>query len=137
QRRPRSQEEGREQEGRGEPAPMAGPAPRAYNLCVRLPASIDRHGSVLVGPVSVPTHDCWCREGLMWANMLRRFHVGNALTNDEGPSSSMRPSRVAWAQVTWPACHLTKASASAVMWRSSTPGYVLQISASPRSMSSQ
>ena len=53
--------------------------------------------------------------GLMWANMLRAFQVGKALTSDGGPSSWMRPSRVAWAQVSWPACHLTKASASAVM----------------------
>ena len=55
--------------------------------------------------------------GLMWANMLRAFHVGKALTSDGEPSSWMRPSRVAWAQVSWPACHLTKASASAVMYR--------------------
>ena len=53
--------------------------------------------------------------GLMWANMLRAFQVGNALTSDGGPSSWMRPAPVAWAQVSWPACHLTKASASAVM----------------------
>ena len=53
--------------------------------------------------------------GLMWANMLRAFQVGKALTSDGRPSSSMRPSRVAWAQVSCPACHLTKASASAVM----------------------
>ena len=53
--------------------------------------------------------------GLMWANMLRAFQVGKALTSDGRPSSWMRPSRVAWAQVSWPACHLTKASASAVM----------------------
>ena len=53
--------------------------------------------------------------GLMWANMLRAFHVGNALTSDGEPSSWMRPSRVAWAHASWPACHLTKASASAVM----------------------
>ena len=32
----------------------------------------------------------------MWANMLRAFQVGNALTSDGGPSSWMRPSRVAW-----------------------------------------
>jgi hypothetical protein len=53
--------------------------------------------------------------GLMWANMLRAFQVGKALTSDGRPSSWMRPSRVACAQVSWPACHLTKASASAVM----------------------
>src|SRR5262245_57524814 len=53
--------------------------------------------------------------GLMWANMLRAFQVGKALTSDGWPSSWMRSSRVAWAQVSWPACHLTKASASAVM----------------------
>src|SRR5215475_11797938 len=49
--------------------------------------------------------------GLMWANMLRAFQVGKALTSDGGPSSWMRPSRVAWAQVSCPACHLMKASA--------------------------
>ena len=49
----------------------------------------------------------------MWANMLRAFQVGKALTSDGRPSTWMRPSRVACAQVTWPACHLTKASASA------------------------
>src|SRR4030095_6204738 len=76
--------------------------------------------------------------GLMWANMLRAFPVGEALTREGRPSSWMRPSRVAWAQVSWPACHLTKASASAVMYRSaSRPGYVLQISVSPSSMSNQ
>ena len=53
--------------------------------------------------------------GLMWANMLRAFQVGNTLTSDGEPSIWMRPSRVAWAQVRWPACHLTNASASAVM----------------------
>ncbi len=53
--------------------------------------------------------------GLMSANMLRAFQVGKALTSDGEPSSWMRPSPVAWAQVSWPACHLTKASASAVM----------------------
>src|SRR5262245_5114140 len=53
--------------------------------------------------------------GLMWANMLRAFHVGKARTSDGEPSSWMRPSRVAWAHASWPACHLTKASASAVM----------------------
>lgn len=53
--------------------------------------------------------------GLMWANMLRAFQVGKSRTSDGEPSSWMRPSRVAWAQVSWPACHLTKASASAVM----------------------
>src|SRR5262245_59750449 len=53
--------------------------------------------------------------GVMWANMLRAFQVGKALISDGGPSSWMRPSRVAWAQVTWPACHLMKASAFAVM----------------------
>jgi hypothetical protein len=53
--------------------------------------------------------------GLMWANMLRAFHVGKALTSDGRPSTWIRPSRTAWAHVSWPACHLTKASASAVM----------------------
>ena len=33
--------------------------------------------------------------GLMWANMLRAFQVGKALTSDEGPSSRMRSPRVA------------------------------------------
>src|SRR5688572_15778912 len=33
--------------------------------------------------------------GLMWANMLWAFQVGKALTSGEGPSSWMRPSRVA------------------------------------------
>ena len=33
--------------------------------------------------------------GLMWANMLRAFHVGKALTSDGEPSIWMRPSRVA------------------------------------------
>ena len=56
--------------------------------------------------------------------MLRAFHVGNALISDGEPSSWMRSSRMAWAQLSWPACHLTKASASAVMKRSSSkPGY--------------
>jgi hypothetical protein len=68
-----------------------------------------RRGCQRVGLVGV-------REtGLISANMLRAFQVGKALTSDEGPSSWMRSSRVAWAQVSWPACHLTKASASAVM----------------------
>jgi hypothetical protein len=53
--------------------------------------------------------------GVMWANVLRAFQVGNALVSQDGPSSRMRESRSAWAQVSWPACHLTKASASAVM----------------------
>src|SRR5262244_2015790 len=53
--------------------------------------------------------------GLMWANMLRAFQVGKARTSHVGPWSWMRESRVAWVQVSWPACHLTKASASAVM----------------------
>jgi hypothetical protein len=53
--------------------------------------------------------------GLMWANMLRAFQVGKALTSDGGPLTWMRPSCVACAQVSRPACHLTKASASAVM----------------------
>ena len=35
----------------------------------------------------------------MWANMLRAFQVGKALTSDGGPSSWMRPLPVAWAQV--------------------------------------
>jgi hypothetical protein len=49
----------------------------------------------------------------MWANMLRAFQVGKAFTSDQSPSSRMRFSRGAWDQVSWPACHLTKASASA------------------------
>jgi hypothetical protein len=53
--------------------------------------------------------------GLMSANMLRAFQVGKARTSHEGPWSWMRPSPVAVAQVSWPACHLTKASASAVI----------------------
>src|SRR5262245_50899221 len=53
--------------------------------------------------------------GLICANMLRAFQVGKALISDGGPSSWMRPVPVAWAQVSWPACHFTKASASAVM----------------------
>jgi hypothetical protein len=40
-------------------------------------------------PVAIP------ETGLMWANMLRAFHVGKALTSDGEPSSWMRPSRVA------------------------------------------
>ena len=53
--------------------------------------------------------------GLMWAKALRAFQVGKARTSHEGPWSWMRRSRVASAQLSWPACHLTKASASAVM----------------------
>ena len=53
--------------------------------------------------------------GLMWANMLRAFQVGKARVSHVGPSSRMRESMSASAQVSWPACHLTKASASAVM----------------------
>jgi hypothetical protein len=53
--------------------------------------------------------------GLMWANMLRRFQVGKADTSHEGPWSWIRESRVASAQDSWPACHFTNASASAVM----------------------
>jgi len=53
--------------------------------------------------------------GLISANMLRAFQVGKARTSHEGPWSWMRRSRVAAAQVSWPACHLTKASASAVI----------------------
>jgi hypothetical protein len=45
--------------------------------------------------------------------MLRAFHVGKARTSDDGPQSWMRRSRTAAAQLSWPACHLTKASASA------------------------
>jgi len=33
----------------------------------------------------------------MWANMLRAFQVGKALTSDGEPSSWMRSSRMAWA----------------------------------------
>ena len=43
----------------------------------------------------------------------------------------MRPSRVAWAQVSWPACHLTKASASAVMRGRRRGGDALRDSVSP------
>src|SRR5262247_4948738 len=76
--------------------------------------------------------------GLMWANMLRAFQLGKARTSHDGPWSWMRESRVASVQVSWPACHLTKASASAVMYRSSSrPGYVLQISFSRCSISSK
>ena len=53
--------------------------------------------------------------GLMWAKALRAFQLGKARTSPEGPWSWMRPSRMASAHVSWPACHLTKASASAVM----------------------
>jgi hypothetical protein len=53
--------------------------------------------------------------GLMSANMLRAFQVGKARTSHEGPWSWMRWSPVTAAQVSWPACHLTKASASAVI----------------------
>src|SRR5262245_6835620 len=64
---------------------------------------------VVAAPVAV-------REtGLMWANMLRAFQVGKSLTSDGEPSSWMRPSRVTWPHESCPACHLTKASASAVM----------------------
>jgi hypothetical protein len=52
--------------------------------------------------------------GVMCANMLRAFQVGKARTSHDGPHRSMRPSRTAAAQLTWPACHLTNASASAV-----------------------
>ena len=63
-----------------------------------------------------PTELAAVREtGLMWAKALRAFQVGKARTSHEGPWSWMRRSRVASAQVSWPACHLTKASASAVM----------------------
>ena len=73
---------------------------------------------------SINRVDCACQPaglvavretGVMWANMLRAFQVGNALTSDGEPSSRMRPLRTASAQASWPACHLTKASASAVM----------------------
>jgi hypothetical protein len=53
--------------------------------------------------------------GLMWANMLRPFQVGKARTSHDGPSSWIRESRVASPQESCPACHLTNASASAVM----------------------
>jgi hypothetical protein len=33
--------------------------------------------------------------GLMWANMLRAFQVGKALTSGGEPSSRMRSSRIA------------------------------------------
>ncbi len=59
--------------------------------------------------------------GLMWANMLRAFQVGKALTSDGEPSSWMRPSRVAWAQVSWPACldedlYITAEAEAFVKW---------------------
>ena len=53
--------------------------------------------------------------GLMWANMLRPFQLGKARTSHKGPWSWIRESRVASAQESWPACHFTNASASAVM----------------------
>jgi hypothetical protein len=53
--------------------------------------------------------------GLMWANMLRPFQLGKARTSHDGPWSWIRESRVASAQDSWPACHFTNASASAVM----------------------
>lgn len=52
----------------------------------------------------------------MWAKRLRAFHVGKARTSHEGPWTWMRRSRVASAQLSWPACHLTKASASGVAY---------------------
>ena len=55
--------------------------------------------------------------GLMRANMLRAFHCGKARTSHDGPSSRIREPRVASAR-SCPACHLTNASASAVMKRS-------------------
>src|SRR5215472_11755029 len=60
-------------------------------------------------------HAATVGSGLMWANMLRAFQVGKARTSHVGPWSWMRESRVAWVQVSWPACHLTNDSASAVM----------------------
>jgi hypothetical protein len=53
--------------------------------------------------------------GLMSANMLPPFHVGKALTSQDGPSSLIRESRLACAHESCPACHFTNASASAVM----------------------
>jgi hypothetical protein len=53
--------------------------------------------------------------GLMCAKVLRAFQVGKARTSQAGPWSWMRSARMASAQASWPACHLTKASASAVM----------------------
>src|ERR671919_660128 len=41
--------------------------------------------------------------------MLRPFHVGKALTSHDGPWSWIRESRVAPAQESCPACHLTNA----------------------------
>ena len=62
------------------------------------------------------------REALVYADRDLRWTFRDLETearliarSDGAPSSRMRPSRVAWAQVSWPACHLTKASASAVM----------------------
>ncbi len=53
--------------------------------------------------------------GLMWAKVLRAFQVGKARTSHEGPSRRIRELRVATSQESWPACHFTNASASAVM----------------------
>src|SRR5262245_34879389 len=83
------------------------------------PSRLVRHeiGTAIALPVQCqPAGPVAAREtGLMCANMLRAFQVGKALISDGGPSSWMRPVPVAWAQVSWPACHFTKASASAVM----------------------
>jgi hypothetical protein len=81
---------------------------------------------------------CARRDRLDVSKMLRAFHVGKARTSHDGPQSWMRRSLMAAAQLSWPACHLTKASASAVMYRSSSrPAYVLQISVSPNSINNQ
>ena len=87
---------------------------------LRLPAAPghrDRDPAVwsLPGPDRQAAELAAVREtGLMWANALRAFQVGKARTSHDGPSSWMRRSRVASAQGSWPACHLTNASASAV-----------------------
>lgn len=57
--------------------------------------------------------------GVIRADMLRAFQPGKALASDGGPSTWMRPPRVAWAHASYPACHLTNVSASAVMDMSS------------------
>ena len=79
----------------------------AADLCAR--SGSPHRGCQPGGLAAVP------ETGLMWANMLRAFQVGKALTSDGEPSIWMRPSRVAWAHASWPACRLTKASASAAM----------------------
>jgi hypothetical protein len=59
----------------------------------------------------------------MWANALRAFQLGKARAGNGSPSTWMRASRMASAQARWPACHLTNASTSVVMERSSSTYY--------------